>query len=738
MAKSKPATRDAVTKVAVKAKLVSTPAITSAGEPTRTLPLGFVSLPETVAFLLLCLILIGAPYGLSGFWPASLDMLAGAAYQPLAMLLGVTAGTCLLLALRPKSMAAAPVKRQLPGTTTLLLIGFFGWSCLAASSTVYVHDTLIELGRVGGCLAWFGIARVLLRVPRGDDSDNFLLRRFWLLSALIGGALIVCGIALTGFASALIQHGDPRQFSTFFNPNLFANFCAMALPLSLAWAILIAQGVKTRQLRLPSAIANALGFVAPLLIFMGLLASSSKGGLLAAVVGTVVFGGLLWRAKGDELGQTLRANLKVVTVVVFVLAVGCILAGKPLLSRLLAAHSTDDHSTMFRYYTWLGTLHMAAARPLFGWGPGSFPSAFPPFEITGNTMTAHQVWLQIAAENGVPALLLLIGASLVAITKGWHSLRGSDWPIAAGGIGGLAAFATHGLTDSGWDIVSIVLLFAVVMALLDTSVAPSSNPLPLAPNFQPAAPGIQWPWIGASLLLAVAGLGMERAAGGEDANYNAHDLIMKRETIQSLAKAREATEADPLSARAWLNRARIEDSVGEDATPAFARAASLQPSRAATWRAWAESSAQHGDATTARRYFDHAIAVDPNGTTTLLARANWLLNRADAPAQAQGWQDLEHIAALARQPYGKFPATPELVNLDFARAYAKLAARDLQADHKDVARDLVTRGLEDVARAHRYEGFQRQLASIGVGNITRNTDLNELETTLNQLKAQAQ
>src|SRR5690606_17829986 len=104
----------------------------------------------------------------------------------------------------------------------------------------------------------------------------------------------------------------------------------------------------------------------------------------------------------------------------------------------------DDHSSMFRWFTWVATAKMAMAKPLFGWGAGGFPDIFPMFAIAGYTRSAHQSWLQLAAENGWPAMVILVVACGAAWRSGWRALGSSTYPLAAGALAGLAAFVVHG------------------------------------------------------------------------------------------------------------------------------------------------------------------------------------------------------------------------------------------------------------------------------------------------------
>jgi hypothetical protein len=104
---------------------------------------------------------------------------------------------------------------------------------------------------------------------------------------------------------------------------------------------------------------------------------------------------------------------------------------------------------------------MAVERPLLGWGPGSFRGEYAPHAIaaelrwdarlanpllTGSYAEAHNEPLQVAAELGVPALLLLLAALGLAV-----------WPLvrAPGGRGAeraavLATLAAGAVAALAW------------------------------------------------------------------------------------------------------------------------------------------------------------------------------------------------------------------------------------------------------------------------------------------------
>jgi O-antigen ligase len=130
---------------------------------------------------------------------------------------------------------------------------------------------------------------------------------------------------------------------------------------------------------------------------------------------------------------------------------------------LLAARGGDNNSTMFRAYTWQGTAHMALARPLLGWGPGSFLR--PTGNLPSPAPRATRIMCGCKSRQRMESVasLLLLGTCLVATARGWRALRGNHWPLAAGALAALWAFIAHGFTDYGWGTTSIALLLCLTL-----------------------------------------------------------------------------------------------------------------------------------------------------------------------------------------------------------------------------------------------------------------------------------
>jgi O-antigen ligase len=682
----------------------------------RVLPLGFGSIFGLLAFCSLCGVAFISPYLFSGFWPSSYE------YWPQALFLALTAVTCVLLALEPKSK----IKNQRSKTGVLLAL-FLSWCVLSLCVTVYLHDSLLEIARVTGVVAWFFLARTLL-----GDEEYFARRVQWLLVSIIAGTVSVCVPAIINFATT----HNPRQFATFYNPNLFANYCALALPLTIAATLMFWRAARRGQLRLAPPIVLVIATISFAIIALGLFVTSSKGGFLAAFAGLGVCALAIVKAKGGVVRKAFgQRKGAVVVAAVLVLIIGGVLFSKTILPRI-STKLESDHSTMFRYYTWRGTLRMAAAHPLLGSGSGSFPSAYTQYAETGYTRSAHEQWLQIAAECGVPAMLLLLLACGASTLAGLRALKTENWIVASGALGAIAAFFIHGLTDSGWNIISIATLAMMVLALAEGARCAVRDASTEASNPKPRTSNLNWFWLIAALPLALGSWITQHAQQGEDLRTQSRAMMARGAMYDALKKAQLGFQNDWLSARLMYDLTQGYElnasTVLSEPKIVYERIIELQPTRALNYLYYAEYLARKGASNDPiARLYDKAIELDPNDTEIRLSRGKWKLSHNDQ----SGWQDIEYIAALKDKPYGKYPATPEMVDLNYARAYAMLAERDI-AKNKKAAKLWIERGLQVIAEGRKYEPQRQEMEKATYGSVdtSREQTMNELEAQLHALQ----
>ncbi len=650
--------------------------------------LGFDSLFGLLAWAGALILLLCAPTQVANFWPGDYN------FWPQALFTLLLAGVAILLAI-----ARLPVPRF--DAVAVCLSVFLGWSLLTVFTGTYAHDAWLELARITGALAFFFVIRAFPHPAQ----------KLGLIAAAVVGVAYLGGAALINFFAT----HDPRQFGTFLNPNLFANALALAIPLSIGLPLAIWNIARNRNF----AIVGALPF---LILLPALAVTSSKGGLLAALIGSLATVFALRAARPAAFKTAFCRMLPAVLVLAIVFGA---LAAKTVVPRLLAARGSDDNSTMFRVYLWQGTLKMLAARPIVGFGPGAFSGSYPQFAPAGTARSAHESWLQIAAESGVPALLLLAATAFLALRNGWRARSDEGWALRAGAIGALIAMIVHGCFDAGWGATPVVILLALALGLLQM-------PTPIDSIEEPRG-NLNLGWIGATLLLALAGFGTQQAAQGQDAYDESQRLSNLGSRARALQKAEEAVAIAPGSSRLQGNLGYMQSANGLDGSAALQRAIELQPDRSANYLTLARVAEANKRPDLYEKWMGEALKREPLSSYFLLSRAKFRLQHKDA----RGYDDLKTLMQLWNAPYGRYPALSDndQVNLDFARGVALLAPRLKQEGQGARARKLAERALKDVAAAKLIAPHNRELAAAfgGGGSIDTYDDADDLEARLNKI-----
>jgi hypothetical protein len=179
--------------------------------------------------------------------------------------------------------------------------------------------------------------------------------------------------------------------------------------------------------------------------------------LIAAGVAGVVLGALVLALSGRGLGGTLTHAVSNFT------RTQAVSVSDP--SRLLS----DDSA--YRWDWWKEALGAAAARPLGGWGAGSFPIVHLLFRHNDVPVThAHSVPLEWLAETGLVGAALAVAAWVLLLRSGVSAVRRRVTPagrmVAAGLLGAGFAYAVHALYDWDWDIPGVTLPALILLGVL--------------------------------------------------------------------------------------------------------------------------------------------------------------------------------------------------------------------------------------------------------------------------------
>jgi hypothetical protein len=295
-------------------------------------------------------------------------------------------------------------------------------------------------------------------VRHARRSDLELAR--W--SLMVGSAFVCLMALLTFFHKLMLLHSVgfteaelfKKQLSLFWgNPNLgnpFGTFLAF-VPL-LLWVY-----GDTCQPK-PSILFRALGMGASLLLFAVLIATFSRAIYLGCFVFAVTLVSLLFWQRDPRIRDLRTVWLFADGLLLAILLLSSIhLLGPVIHVWELNASTSQQRSTSGRLRAYVTAVDLCRARPLSGYGPGTFTLAASLLGGPGVTSVdrrmpsaqAYNGFLQEAVEEGGVGALLLVSIVFLAMRTAFASLKNADdvWQkrLSAVALAGLMSIVTYNL-----------------------------------------------------------------------------------------------------------------------------------------------------------------------------------------------------------------------------------------------------------------------------------------------------
>jgi hypothetical protein len=370
----------------------------------------------------------------------------------------------------------------------------------------------------------------------------------------VAAFLVGCGIASGEAVYQAATHALPRADGNLGNANLLGVLLAMALPLAADRARGAAPAARRGWVALAALLAA------------GLVASTSRSGWLAALLGLAVAAAFLLPRR--RLGLVLAAG-----AAVLVLAAGAI-AFTPL--RALNGDTGEA-----RPEVWRDSLAVVAERPLAGWGEDTMGLVFGRHQ-TGdwapghNFDRAHSMPLDLAESQGLVGLAAcawLFGAWWLVV---W---RRRAEPGIAGVAGAAAAYLAWSLVNFDWAPATAALWLLAGTAAGGACPEFRTSPSPRRRYLVAAA-------------VALAGLALALPAQVADVYYY-------------MGQARRAAALDPPQPAYWAARGDLAG---------LRRAAQLNDPNPATYVALGDAESRAGNQAAATAAYRRALALYPFDT----------------------------------------------------------------------------------------------------------------------------
>lgn len=293
----------------------------------------------------------------------------------------------------------------------------------------------------GALAAWVGILQFALQFFIGIDA----LYRFW------ANHVAVYFLGKT-FTQSVLEHPSWlvnvsgrdyfRAISIFPDPHMFAFFLGLILPLAVA---LFFKNKKIFWL-----ICAAIIFLADILTF-------SRGGYLGLFGGAAVLA-LIFQ---EKLTKKYKAGIFLGTVFLVI----SLAFPNPISSRFFSSFNPAEGSNAGRILMWKEAASGIVTSPLVGVGLGNFPLWVNPLSTYRDPIYAHNTYLDVAAESGIPAVLAWLGVLFFSIKA--FLKKAKEEKLYLGAAISLVVFFIHSMTETG--------IYSPVVLTLVLIIAAASN-----------------------------------------------------------------------------------------------------------------------------------------------------------------------------------------------------------------------------------------------------------------------
>ena len=240
-----------------------------------------------------------------------------------------------------------------------------------------------------------------------------------------------------------------RIFSTLQNPNLLAGFLVVVMSLA------VGQGLYTEKVG-----NKLLLFVLVAVLGICLVLTYSRGAWLSIVVVAAI------------CGRFYNRKVLWLFLIIPVIAFFC---HDAVMERVMSIFNPTDTSSTLRIALWESTIAMILDKPMFGTGWGAYWLVYPEYDFFLNNpaariVHAHNMYLHIAAEIGIPGLLVFLAIIYGHAKKALDILNHTNNRWIAGLMLGIVAavlgLAVNGFTDYIMFNVQMSMLFWLLIAVI--------------------------------------------------------------------------------------------------------------------------------------------------------------------------------------------------------------------------------------------------------------------------------
>ncbi|MDA2937814.1 tetratricopeptide repeat protein [Acidobacteria bacterium AH-259-A15] len=428
-----------------------------------------------------------------------------------------------------------------------------------------------------------------------------------------------------------------RVFSFFGNPNLFAAFLVISLPLLLS-------GFFTKQRTAKYIFATCI-----VLAIVSLLLTGTRAALLGSSISIVLFFGISY-GKADK-----KRYLWALSITIILVVAGFLYSSK--------AKGTGIQLLELRQYWWQTAMKITRDHPLFGTGVGSFNVYYPAYRKKSTEIAlgekiwaqihdrriehAHSEFLEVLSDLGILGFLLFLGILFAFFYKYYSAWDPKKKYLVAGNCCAVMALLIHSLYSQNLRFVFVAMFFWLNLALQSallpepkTEEKPTLNAGKIIASLL-LLPLLTMVFLGHSLKIfsaeyhAKEGLGFYKTGNYPEAEAHLEQAVennpqdkpslyclgISQYRLEKFAKSKETLlkliEVDPnfLQSHYWLANNYVRTQDPENAKEEFQQSLSLNDAYGPSYYALGVLSLRENDIQQALDYFERAYDLEGDSTT---------------------------------------------------------------------------------------------------------------------------
>jgi putative inorganic carbon (HCO3(-)) transporter len=347
----------------------------------------------------------------------------------------------------------------------LLFLGLCGVSTALSPIKAYSLQEFLRV--LAGCLVYFAVSY--------QFRHSNLLNR--LVYTLIGVGAFAAFYGFWQYAHG----GSDMAAGMFADHQTLGAFLMLILPFAAFTALTEKQ--RNRQLA---------ALFAVVLVAAGLLVTQCRSAWVGSAVALATMSGLSWQIVKRERTRARKQDL-IPSIGLCVAAVALFMLLSPQ-GDTISTHAATlqnvqgEHSFQAREQIWQGVVKMVVARPLTGFGLGllpfyqyrythwGYPLSAAASAVPDLTVSAHNIYLQVAAELGIPGLILWLAIPITFCTVGIRRLltmhAGVRRNLLMASVASTVAFSVDAFANPSWQLGQVSMFLWLVMGVGVSSMIP--------------------------------------------------------------------------------------------------------------------------------------------------------------------------------------------------------------------------------------------------------------------------